>query len=223
MTHIKPPRHLLATAALAMVSLGTAHAATYDESVLGDISNDRLNPTTWKLPSSADATKAAPGASFDNFLIGTLGRTGNTEPDRDYLHIVVPKGMALSAMILGNKSTMGVQRSFIGVAAGSTMPVPSDALDAKGLLGFWLYGKEDHGTDLLASMSPGFFGASGFKTPLKAGDYTLWVQELAAGSFKYEFNLVLTPVPEPASVLMWAAGLGGLGLVAARRRRRGEG
>lgn len=222
MTHIKHFRRSLATAALAMVSLGAAHAATFDESVLGDISNDRLNPTTWKLPSGTDATTRSAGGSFDNFLIGTLGRSGNTEPDRDYLHIVVPEGMRLSAMILGAKSTMGVDRSFVGLAAGSTMPVPSDALDANGLLGFWLYGKEDRGTDLLASMSPGYFGASGFETPLKSGDYTLWVQELAVGSYKYEFNLVLTPVPEPTSVLMWAAGLGGLGWVAARRRR-GEG
>ena len=50
--------------------------------------------------------------------------------------------------------------------------------------------------------------ASGFTVPLAAGEYTFWLQELAGGSFNYRFNLVLTPVPEPAPWLLLSAGVG---------------
>lgn len=60
---------------------------------------------------------------------------------------------------------------------------------------------------------------SGFTAELAAGAYTLTVGGDAGAGASYGGNVVLTPVPEPETYAMMLAGLGVVGLVAARRRR----
>jgi len=60
-------------------------------------------------------------------------------------------------------------------------------------------------------------GSSGFSTPLSAGSYTLWIQELAPGNFNYRFNLILTPIPEPESYAMLIAGWGIISTLSKRK------
>ncbi|MBC7781101.1 MAG: hypothetical protein H7125_13455 [Proteobacteria bacterium] len=194
-----------------------AIAATYTESVNGEISGDRLRPTFFQLDFVSSGNVA--GA---NVLSGTAGRTGSLV-DRDYLHVNVPQGFVLTQLLVGNQTTVGGGGSFIGLAAGAVIPIDENAVTADSLLGFRVYGLADRGTDILDDMAVPDSGSSGFVRPLGAGDYALWIQELAPGTFSYRFNLVLAPdvavVPLPAASWMFAGGLL-LGARALPRKRR---
>lgn len=207
--------HLVGAFAAAVCLSGPALAANYNEAVAGDLSGDRLNPTLWSLAGSSTV-----GETTTHRLSGGLGHEGTDPPDRDYVHLVVPKGQVWSSLVVGNSVSVGGTASFIGLASGSTMPVPPDAFDATGLLGWRIYSRSDQGKDILPRMQVSGNGASGFDLPLKAGDYTLWVQELAPGAFKYQFDVVLTAVPEPST--SWLAALGLVGVVSSAARRRRE-
>jgi hypothetical protein len=178
-------------------------AATYDESTDGDLSNDRLNPTLFQL---SYGTTSPNGIAGNNVVNGSVGRVGSTI-DRDYLHIIVPTDFVWSELRVGNQTQVGSNSSFIGLSAGSSMPLDPAAQSATGLLGFKLYNLDDRGQDILDDMGVSQNGSSGFNTPLSAGSYTLWIQELAPGNFNYRFNLILTPVPEPESYAMLLVGL----------------
>jgi hypothetical protein len=199
--------------ALGLTALCTVTgAATLDEAVTGDLSNDRLTPTLFTLD--------APGGGAINTLSGRTGRV-NGVIDRDYIHIVVPTGYQWTALNVGSITTGGGGGgSFIGLASGNTMPVLPTATDATGLLGWKLYNAGDRGTDILDDMAVPNNGSSGFGRPLPAGSYTLWIQELATGDFPYSFNLTVTAVPEPMSAGLLLLGLVGLTAKTAMRKPR---
>jgi hypothetical protein len=149
------------------------------------------------------------------------GRTGRASGvvDVDYVNFRVPEGFELSALLVGNATTSsGALGSFIGLAAGNTMPVPADAQSATGLLGWRHYSAADRTRNILPEMGSAGQGATGFTGPLAAGDYSLWIQELATGSYTYRFNLQISPVPEGSALAMALAGLGLLGGLARHRR-----
>jgi hypothetical protein len=189
-----------------------AFASDHDESLNGEISGDRQNPTRILLSYGAAGNKAG-----NNIVSGKLGRSAGGVIDRDYFTAVVPLGYALTELRVGNQTTVGGGGSFLGLAAGSFMPLEPSVATAPGLLGWKVYGTADRTTDILDDMAVSGNGASGFTRPLEAGEYTFWAQELATGSFNYRFNLMLAPVPEPAPWIMLGAGLALLGL---RRRRQ---
>jgi hypothetical protein len=199
-----------------LLAAGVAHAADLGEASFGDLSNDRLAPTRWVL----DTNTPGPTADvYNNVLSGRTGRNAGGV-DRDYVHVVVPQGRQLVALRVGNQTqSAGAGGSFIGLAAGSVMPLPPDAGSAAGLLGWRHYGPADRNADILPLMAVPVAGSSGFTVPLPAGDYTLWIQELAPGAFDYRFNLQLAAVPEPAGAVLLLLGLGAL---AARRRLLGR-
>jgi hypothetical protein len=58
----------------------------------------------------------------------------------------------------------------------------------------------------------------GFTPPLSAGEYIFWVQQTAPGITGIQLNFVISPIPEPTSVLAILA-VGGLGLVSRRQRK----
>lgn len=196
---------VLTVAASMLVLPGTINAATYDESIRGDLSGNRLAPSFLQLDYLPGGNVAG-----SNVISGTLGRSAGVV-DRDYLHINVPMGYVLGRLLVGNQTTVGGSGAFLGLAAGSTMPVAETAVDAQGLLGFRVYTVADRGTDILEYMAIPAQGSSGFTAPLGPGDYTLWMQELATGSYTYRFNLVLEPaavVPLPPVLPLFMAGLG---------------
>lgn len=195
----------------------TAHAADLSESPSFDFSSDRLAPTPWQLDATVPA-QGGPGL-FANVLTGNIGRNALGVVDRDYVSFVVPTGYFLTALRVGTQTTSGgPQGSFIGLAAGATMPVDPLASNAVGLLGWRLYSAADRTFDILPSMGVPSQGSTGFTAPLPEGTYTLWMQELATGSFDYRFNLVISQVPEPSAWLLFGGGL--LALRAAARARR---
>ncbi len=181
-----------------------AFAANYSELTDGELSNDRLSPTFLQLD------YLPVGNVFgSNVLDGATGRNATTSViDRDYLWINVPTDYVLSELRVGNQTQVGGGGSFIGVAGGRFMPVDASASTAAGLLGWRVYGTADRGTNILDDMAVAGNGASGFSGTLGAGDYTFWVQELAPGTYPYRFNLLLTPVPVPAALWLFASGLG---------------
>lgn len=197
--------------ALGLMAASQARADDYDEAISGDLSNDRLNPALLNLTYGSVGSNGLLG---NNIVSGKLGRSSGVI-DRDYLHIVVPVGFALSELRVGNATTVGGSGSFIGIVSGSFMPVSPSATDATGLLGYHIYTTADKTQDILDNMATSSNGASGFATPLAAGDYTLWIQELATGSFSYRFNLILTQVPEPET---WGLLLAGL-MITCRRKK----
>jgi hypothetical protein len=183
-------------------------AAMYTESLQGEISANQFAPTFLQL--DYVATGNVPGS---NVVTGAVGRSATGVTDRDYLWVNVPAGHRLSELRVGNQTMVGGNGSFIGVAAGATMPVSPTAPDATGLLGWKLYSLTDLTTNILDDMAVPTQGSSGFAGVLGAGDYTFWIQELAAGSYNYRFNFILepTPVPLPAGMWLLAAGLVALG------------
>jgi PEP-CTERM motif len=200
-----------------VLTTGWAAAADLDEATRGDFSSDGSAPTLLIL----DYRVGAGASSGYNVVSGTTGRAAATgQVDRDYLYVHVPEGYLWSELRLGQQTTTGgAGGSFIGLSAGPTMAVSPSAISAAGLLGWRHYAAADRGTDILDDMALAGGGASGFTRPLAAGDYTLWIQELAVGSFNYRLNIVLTPVPEPGSFALMLCGLAGLGWRKAMRGR----
>jgi hypothetical protein len=213
-------KHYLLVMSVLLTSLAfnplIAQATDYNEASQGDLSNDWLNPNLLLLSYGQIGSN---GISGNNIVTGTTGRV-NSVIDRDYLHVVVPTGYVWSEMRLGSQSSVGGSASFVGLASGTVMINPNTASNATGLLGYHLYGAQDLMQDILDNMAVSTNGASGFTTPLAAGDYTLWIQELATGSFNYRFNLILTPVPEPETNAMLLIGLGVLALMERRKRKQ---
>jgi hypothetical protein len=184
--------------AAAYVALGgaalPAMAQGWDESVNGDLSNDRLAPTSVTLGATSTTVSAVTGRG-----------------DLDYLTFTVPAGMTLNAILVssfsGNDPT-----GFMGLQAGSTMTVDPSAPVVGDLLGWTHFGLLEaiQGTNLVTRLGDGA-GAIGFDGPLPAGTYTLWLQQLG-DPMTYTLDFSLVPTPS-------AALLGGLGMLAATTRR----
>lgn len=194
-------RRLLPAALL----FATAAQATtvWDEATQGDLSGNGLAPTPLALQAGS------------NLLLGSTGR-GSAGVDRDYFVFTLAEGFQLDAVtLLEGSSFLGQQSlSFIGVQAGPQVTVSPTGGSATGLLGWYHYGPNDPGTDILPLIGFGF-GATGFLGPLPAGTYAFWIQDTGSGTANYRFDFAVSAVPEPA-----AAGLLALGLAALMLRRR---
>jgi hypothetical protein len=223
----------LFSGALAGMACTAASAATYDESVRGDLSNNRLAPTDFVLDFNR-----SPAGDGRNLLIGTTGAASVVNVDRDYVHIVVPKYFALVALRVESPTSVIVNSSFIGIAAGKTITTSPTANTAVGLLGWKQYaanlGKGP--VDILGDMRKTGLNANpavswgaawrpaapcpiaGNAGCLAAGDYTLWIQENSVGHANYRFDLILAPVPDLPAAPMWASGLAATVLLLRRRR-----
>src|SRR5262245_9190569 len=153
-------------------------ATSWDESIDGDLSNNRFVPTTLTL---------TPGS---NPIQGSFGA-----PDVDYVTLIVPPGYSLSAIVTGVHTGPGLSRSFIGVQAGAQMTVPPNAPNAVGLLG-WTHFSGADGVDLLPAMGIPNAGSTGFTPPLPNGTYTFWINETLTGSsFTFDFDFRTQEVP----------------------------
>lgn len=195
-THEKTVLAMLAALGLAAFPAVTFAGITYTESIDGDLSDDRLDPTDL------------------NFSLGVNSITATSvQGDREYVHVVIPLGLDLSAVTL--ISYTGVDdTAFIGVQAGSVFTEPASGTNVANLLGWSHFGPGvgNVGLDILGDIGAGP-GAIGFTPPLPAGDYTFWMQQTGTAQATYTFEFMVTP--EPATVVLLMA----VTLLAKRRRR----
>lgn len=165
----------------------------WDESVNGDLSGDRFNPTSLSL------------GVGNNEVIATMG-----PDDKEYVHFSLAPGTTLSQIILVSYSSVD-PISFIGVQAGTTFTESPEAPNVENILGYTLFGDEHIGTDILPAIGSGP-GSIGFTPPLTGGDYTFWIQQTGDPT-DYRLNFVTTPEPATISLGIGAA------LVMLRRRK----
>jgi hypothetical protein len=193
--------------ALVLVLAGPAFAAragfSYTESVHGELSDNRLAPSSL-------------AASFgSNVLSGTIGRSAVPDaPDLDYVTITIPVGMQLTHINL-LQANVGGAVSFIGVQQGPQVTVPYTTSDASPLLGWHHFGGSEQGSDILQAIGAGP-GAIGFAGPLGPGQYTFWIMELNTAAAR-PFSLEFVVVPAPSTTFLAAVGVA----IASTRRRRG--
>lgn len=191
-----------ALAALVLAASSGAQAFVHDESLQGDLSDNRLAPT-WLSASAGSNTL----------------QMSSTAGDRDYVGFTVPAGWQLGSIVqLSYDSADSL--AFIALQAGTTLTEPPTGTNAANLLGWTLFGPLSVGTEIidnLAASGSASPPAMGFSAPLGAGPYTFWIQQTGAVA-TYGFDFVLTPVPEPGTPVL--ALLGGLALATVLRRLR---
>ena len=203
-------------AAIAVLVAGSAAAATYDESVSGDLSSNQAAPFALTLSQGS------------NSILGTIGSGGGTD-SLDLITLTVPAGMQLTSLV--NTVISGTDHQyFIGFQNGTTF-VGSVNTSASyvGLAHFGTAATNTGigsppgtptstaGLDLLPVMnSTGVAaGASGFTPPLGPGSYTFAIGQLQAdlqefATYQFDINVV----PEPATLCL--LGFGGLVLAFSR-------
>jgi len=178
----------------------TAHAAVWDESLNGDLSNDGNAPTplTFNLGT--------------NVVSGTMGSDlPHIPPDRDIFTFTLQPGQALTSIVFTVFTP--TNQSFYAVAPGSTIDTTSGSTHLSNTL------VKRTGENILDDLARGSYSASslGLTAPLTAGTYTIWFQEFSS-VVTYSTTYTVTPVPEPSAYAI-ALPLGLAALIALRRRR----
>jgi hypothetical protein len=184
----KVVRVLWLSALLSNVGVCSAGIA-WNESINGDLSNNRSNPT------------AVTVGTGSNLLIATSGGPG---PDRDYFRFTIPAGYQLTGIYLNQYTSLFDGKAFIGVQTGSAITVnPTDPSPAP-LLGYAHFGPDVElltpPFNYLSAIGTGV-SAIGFTGPLGPGEYSFWTQQTSAGSpSTYQLDFVVEPVATPDDV-----------------------
>jgi hypothetical protein len=192
-----------------LVLIGCFHAsvvlgANHDESVDGDLSGDRLAPTSIDLDLGSNVITATSVAG-----------------DREYYVVTVENGTRLAAVVLVSYVSPD-PISFIAVQNGTTFTQPPTGTDVSQLLGWTHFGPGHVGTTILDDIGTGA-GAMGFVPPLGPGDYTFWSQQTGPNATTYalDFQVVAgSQVPALSGVglaLLSCAALALIALVLWRR------
>ena len=187
------------SAASLLVTTSVSLGASYDESVDGDLSNDRLSTTMITLDAASNPVSGS-----------VTAQTLQSPLDRDYFSVTVPAGRSLT-QIQFERYESSNPRAFIGMLAGSVFSIDPDNPTTDGLLGYLHIGEQAIPSDILDDLR-GSFGPTRFQSPLAAGTYSFWVNQTEAALTEYTFNFVT--IPEPHSMVAAA----GLGLILRRRR-----
>lgn len=198
MRHARVSKRVLSLSLISLLLPSVVSAATWNEGTNGDLSGDRLSPTSLTLSLGTNSVTATSG--------------GSPTVDREYLHVTLPAGLQLSAINVASYAGTD-SKAFIGVQSGSTMTVDPAAPSAATLLGYYHFLEDDLGTNVLDDMATGP-GAIGFTPPLAGSDYTFWMQQTGAPA---TYQLDFVTVPEPAGLTLLA--VAGAALFAGRRAR----
>jgi len=190
---------LVAAAAVCLSAANAWAVVTWDETVDGDLSDDRLAPSVASLVSGTNSLSAT-----------------SVSGDREYVTLSLASGLKLTNILLA--SYVGDDETgFIGVQRGTTLTEPPTGTDVANILGYSHFGTAVNtiGDDLLPAIGTGA-GAIGFTPPLTGSNYTFWIQQTGSSPATYQLDFIVAP--EPGSIVLLS--LGGLvALLAARRRR----
>ena len=148
-------------------------AVSYTEARTGELSDDIAAPTLVNLGPGANTISASTGSG-----------------DLEYLTVTVGACDTLDSIFLTAYDSPD-QNAFMALQAGSVFTVaPLDAqAQIAELAGYSHFGPAVMNTDLLqlASTAP---QAAGFTTPLAAGDYAIWIQQLGTtADYTMTFNI----------------------------------
>jgi hypothetical protein len=202
----------------------SAHAASYNETVSGDLSNSQTAPTPLTLTLGS------------NSVIGNVN--GSAGDSQDWIVLTVPTGDQMTSFVnAAYSSSANDAQGFTGFRFGSSFGSNS-ASSAGSYAGYAHFGigstnagvaggapTTTVGVDLLStahymddnSTGGTAAGATGYTPPLGPGTYTFLIQQLG-GSTNYEFDMNVSAVPEPAAISLF--GFGVIGLLMSRRLRR---
>lgn len=196
-----PPLALALALGLLAAPCASPGSTLWNEASQGDLSGNRLAPT---------------GVSLELGSNDLFATTQNG--DLEYLTFQIPAGRAVSSVYL--RAYTGTDgRAFFGLQQGGTFTVAANAASPSDMYGYSHFGPNavgaTVGSDFLGQAASAF-GAQGFTPPLGAGTYTLWLQQLGT-PVTYQLDLVVSPVPEPASTAA-AVAAALLGVAVIRRR-----
>lgn len=168
----------------------------YNEPVDGEISGDRLAPTSITL-----------GGVGDNFVVFAVSLG-----DLDFFTVTIPSGLAVSELVLTDYESDDPV-AFLAFMPGAEFNDDTDFPNPALYSGLAHFGANELGLDLFPSMQAGLgFPVLGFPVPLPAGQYTFWVQQIGAIT---SIGLNFVTIPGPSAF----AGVG-LGWLVARSGRR---
>ena len=166
-------------AGAALLVASTASASVYNESIDGDLSGDRFNPT---LISVDNGLNTVTMQVVDSALPGG---------DRDYFTFSIGAGQSIDSIVVTdafNPAGGFDSTAFVGLAFDSIFDFDPDAFTGPGLEGFVLTDMSVVGTESIGALTGGL-------TSLGAGDYSFWVQQ--TGPDLTEISLAINVVPSP--------------------------
>ena len=139
------------------------------------------------------------------------GQTGSGE--RDHVTFTIDAGFEITSLLITDFAPVAGAGSFLGLAEGDTVPGAADEFLFAGLVDV---GETDAPLELLGG-GGGSFGGSSVPATLGPGDYAFLFNEAGATTPIYAAQITVSQtVPEPSSAIV----LAGLGMFAARRRRK---
>ncbi len=193
---MKVRRLFLVLLAAVTLPLGEVKALNWNEFTDGDLSGAGAFPTLITFTEGS------------NLIEGTMGRLNGTGPlDADVWSFTIAAGYYLTGI-----------DSFMAIQTGTSIDMSDPSVHLSN--GLWSEEFDGFGntyTDMMNILLTPEFGSSPFETftsPLGAGIYTFWVQEVS-DQVSYRIDFEVTPVPEPGSLVS----LGLAGVLALRRRR----
>lgn len=185
--------------AVGLVVPMAAADAFYDETVNGDLSDDRFNPAVFGLSLGTSSL----------IMESLLANLPQPEGDRDYFTLVVGAGQTLTEIIYAESllPNGGFDNAgFLALQFGPVVTVNPDLPDPTPLAGFIIGSPDLVGTNVLGALSGGL-------SELGAGEYAFWFQQTGEDLNRVRFDFTVVPAPGAMALL----GMGGL--VGIRRRR----
>lgn len=179
-------------------------AASYSESIDGDLSGAPATPTAWTLDVGA------------NVLSGRAGLIAGTSAyDYDLIAITIPAGRQLDSIGLTNYQNVDpFGFGFIGMQAGSPwLDTVGPAVSGAFLMGYTHIEPVLVGGDVLSKMQE-HSADPPFAIPLGPGTYSLLIQDIEL-AYDYTMSFNVSGVPEPSTAMLLA-----IGAAAVVRRRR---